>query len=86
MVWWRGRFICIFTVAFDILGLVNINDYPTGLEPPAGVRKRRKAAVKKQRNTAPGFKALDPKQLFHDQPLSIKELKSRIEFCLLIEN
>ena len=27
---------------------------------PAGVRKRRKATVKKQRNTAPGFKALDP--------------------------
>ena len=29
-------------------------------EPPAGVRKRRKATVKKQRNTAPGLKALDP--------------------------
>ena len=24
-----------------------------GLEPPAGVRKRRKATVKKRRNTAP---------------------------------
>ena len=27
---------------------------------PAGVRKRGKATVKKRRNTAPGFKALDP--------------------------
>ncbi len=27
---------------------------------PAGVRKRRKANAKKRRNTAPGFKALDP--------------------------
>ena len=34
-----------------------------GLEPPAGVRKRRKATLKKRRNTAPGFKALDPKIL-----------------------
>ena len=36
---------------------------PAGLEPPAGVRKRRKATVKKRRNTAPGFKALDPNNL-----------------------
>ncbi len=28
---------------------------------PAGVRKRRIATFKKRRNTAPGFKALDPK-------------------------
>ncbi len=34
---------------------------PAGLEPPAGVIKRRKATVKKRRNTATGFKALDPK-------------------------
>ena len=34
---------------------------PQGLELLAGVRKRRKATVKKRRNTAPGFKALDPK-------------------------
>ncbi len=27
---------------------------------PAGVRKRRKATVKKTRNTTPRFKALDP--------------------------
>ncbi len=33
---------------------------PAGLEPPAVVRKRRKATVKQRRNTAPGFKALDP--------------------------
>ena len=33
---------------------------PAGLKPPAGVRKRRKANVKKRRNTAPWFKALDP--------------------------
>ncbi len=30
---------------------------------PQGVRKWRKATVKKRRNTAPGFKALDPKIL-----------------------
>ncbi len=39
-----------------------LESWPAGLEPPAGVRKRRKATEKKQRNTAPGFKALD--QLF----------------------
>ncbi len=37
---------------------------PQGLEPPAGVRKRRKATVKKRRNTAPEFKALDPNFVF----------------------
>ena len=36
-----------------------LENWPAGLEPPAGVRKRKKAAVKKRRNTAPGFKALD---------------------------
>ncbi len=37
---------------------------PAGwLEPPAGVKKRRKATVKIRRNTAPWFKALDPKTL-----------------------
>ena len=41
-------------------GYFRINDCPAGLEPPTGVRKRRKATVKKRRNTAPGFKALDP--------------------------
>ncbi len=34
---------------------------PEGLEPPAGAKKRRKASLKKRRNTAPGFKELDPK-------------------------
>ena len=33
---------------------------PAGVKPSTGVRKRRKATVKKRRNTAPGFKALDP--------------------------
>ena len=33
---------------------------PAGLELPVGVRKRRKATVKKRRNMDPGFKALDP--------------------------
>ena len=32
---------------------------PAGLEPPAGVRKRRKATVKNRRNPAPGFIGLD---------------------------
>ncbi len=40
--------------------MLNVNDCPAGLEPPAGVRKNRKATVKKRRNPAPGFKALDP--------------------------
>ena len=39
------------------LGLLRVIDCP------AGVRKRRKASVKKRRNTAPGFKTLDPKIL-----------------------
>ncbi len=30
------------------------------VKDPAGARKRRKASVKKRRNKAPGFKALDP--------------------------
>ena len=35
---------------------------PRRVRAPAGARKRRKASVKKkQRNTAPGFNALDPK-------------------------
>ena len=37
---------------------------PAGLEPPAGVRKRRKVTVRKRRNTAPEFKALDPKNVY----------------------
>ncbi len=61
-------FLCIFTVAFDRLfqvrfGQLRVNDCPAGLEPPAMARKGRKATVKKPRNTAPGFKALDPKNL-----------------------
>ena len=32
------------------LGLVNVNDCPTGLEPPAGAKNRRKATVKIRRN------------------------------------
>jgi len=37
---------------------------PAKLESPAGARKRRKASVKKRRNTAPRFKRLDPKILY----------------------
>ena len=47
---------------------MNVIDWSAGLESwplrvraPAGVRKRRKATVRKRRNMAPGFKALDPK-------------------------
>ena len=34
---------------------------PSGLKPPAGARKRRKASVTKRRNTTPGFNTPDPK-------------------------
>ena len=48
--------------SFFVLSHIRMIGYfgPVGLEPPAGFRKRRKATVKKRRNTAPGFKALDP--------------------------
>ena len=42
-----------------------LESWPRRVRAPAGVRKRRKATVKKRRNTAPGFKALDPKY-FHE--------------------
>ena len=40
--------------------LVGLKIGPAGLELPAGARNKRKGTVKKRRNTAPGFKALDP--------------------------
>ena len=46
-----------------MIGKVKVNDCPAGLEPPEGARKRRKASVKKRRNTAPRIKALDPEYL-----------------------
>ena len=39
---------------------LKVIDYSAGLEPPAGARKRRKASVKKGRNTASGSNGLDP--------------------------
>ncbi len=56
----RAGFLRIFTLAFDSLGYLRVNDNPAGLQPPAGARKRRKASVKKRRNTALGIKPLDP--------------------------
>ena len=32
------------------LGYVRVNEYPAGLEPPAGARNRKKATVKIRRN------------------------------------
>ncbi len=59
-------FLRIFTVAFDRLGQLRNKDCPAGLEnwpaglrPPAGTRKRRKASVTKRRNTSPGFNTPD---------------------------
>ena len=48
---------------------------PARLQPPAGVSKWRKATVKKRRNTAPGFKALDP-NIQQTQPLEAKKVNS----------
>ncbi len=55
-----------------------VNDYPAGLEPPAGVRKRRKATVKKRRNTAHGFEALDPKNLLLQKSLKINVISEMV--------
>ena len=76
-------FLQIFTVDFDRLlqvrlGQLRVNDCPAGLESwPRRVRahrrKRRKATVKKRRNTAPGFKALDP-FVVQQQPWPSKKL------------
>ncbi len=41
----------IFTIAFDRLirlGHLRVNDCPAGLEPPAGVKNRRKTSLKNE--------------------------------------
>ena len=53
---------------------------------PAGVRKRRKATVKKRRNTAPGFKALDPIYLHFTETDTFKLRILEIKQPLLLEN
>ena len=47
--------------------MIALQGYKVG---PAGIRKRRKATVKKRRNTAPGFKALDPTVSVMEQVVS----------------
>ena len=48
----------IFTVAFDRLGYVNVNDCTTGLEPSAGARNRIKGTVKFRQNPLLRFHSL----------------------------
>ena len=46
----NSGFCRIFTIAFDILGQLNVTDFPAWLEPPSGTRNRRKATVNIRRN------------------------------------
>ncbi len=41
-----------------------VNNSHGGLETPAVARQKRKATLKKRRNTAPGFIWLDPKKSY----------------------
>ena len=67
----------IFTVASDRLG--NVNDCPTGIEPPTGARYNRKTTIKKPTKHATSFSFHVTKVLPHpERSYKIVQKKSKL--------